>query len=104
MWGALGLFAGGKKKKRNSLVGPNEVAISEDMAYYRDKNYNNMVALFKSGGFQNISAIPLNDLNFLTKSKNGRVDKIAINGNDDFDEGDVFQKNAQIIITYHSIT
>lgn len=61
-----------------------------------------MINVYRSAGFNNIKAIALGDLSFFTAKKNGLVATVSINENDDFDEGDIFQRNANIIITYHS--
>lgn len=102
MWGGLGLFGMNKKKKAKKYVGPNDVVITEAMEGYSDKNYNAAVHLFKGAGFTNVTALPLNDLNMFNQKKNGQVDSVTINGNDEFEEGDVFPKNSNVLITYHS--
>ena len=61
-----------------------------------------MVAQYRSAGFTNVQAVPLHDLNIFTAKKNRQVETVSINGNDDFDEGDIFQKKDSVIITYHS--
>ena len=94
-------FLGGQKNKR--VIRSNEVQITEEMCDCEGKNYNSAVALYQAMGFINVKAIPLCDLNFLTSRKNGRVDEITINGNDDFDEGDIFLKTDRVTITYHSL-
>ena len=102
MWGGLGLFGMSKKKKTKKYVGPNDVVITEAMEGYSDKNYNAAVLLFKGAGFTNVTTVPLNDLNMFNQKKNGQVDSVTINGNDEFEEGDVFPKNSNVLITYHS--
>lgn len=101
MWGEIGIFGLGKKKKR-TVVSVDEAIISESMANYNDKNFNSIVMLYKSAGFMNVNAVPMNDLNLFTMKNNGKVDSVSINGEEDFDEGDVFSKNSHITITYHS--
>lgn len=100
-WGALFLLV--NKKKRTRIVASNEVLITSAMAFCSEDNFNSAVALFRSAGFQNVLTIPLNDLNFFTQRKNGQVDNVTINGDSSFEEGDVFPKTAQVIITYHSM-
>lgn len=91
-----------KKKKIQKTVGTDEVIITSNMMGYKDKNFNSVVAMYKGVGFTNVTAVPLNDLNLLSKKKNGQVDEITINGND-FDEDDIFAKNSYVVITYHSM-
>lgn len=101
MWGGIGLFGLAKKKKR-TVVNADEVIISESMADYSDKNFNSVLMLYKSAGFKNVNAVPMNDLNIFTMKNNGKVDSVSINGEDDFDEGDVFSKSSHITVMYHS--
>lgn len=91
-----------KKKGKRRAISPNEVIISENMSDCEGDNYNSVVARYRSAGFSNIQAIPLNDLNIFSAKKNGQVESVSINGDDDFDEGDIFQKEASVVITYHS--
>ena len=72
------------------------------MEDYGDKNFVSLALLFRSGGFTNVTEVPLKDLSVFSMSKNGRVESVTINGSDDFEEGDIFPKNSNVIITYHS--
>ena len=99
-WGGIGLL-GLKNKKKRVVAGADEVVISESMADYSGKNYNNVVMLFRSAGFKNVNAVPLNDLNMFTMKNNGKVDSVSINGDEEFEEGDIFPKNSHVAITYH---
>lgn len=103
MWGGIGLFMGdNKKKKAHIAVGANEVAITEAMTECTERNYNSVVMLFKGAGFLNVTTVPLNDLNMFNQKKNGQVEEVTINGNNEFEEGDIFLKNSNVLITYHS--
>lgn len=111
MWGIIiggyiGLFtyikSDDKKKKKRKYIGPNEVAITETMEDYADRNFNSIVMLFKTAGFTNVTAIPMNDLTVFNQKKNGQVDMVTINGSEEFEEGDIFSKDSNILITYHS--
>ena len=67
-----------------------------------DYHFNKAVQLYKNAGFININAIPLHDLTRFNQKKDGMVESITINGNDEFEEEEVYPKNANILITYHS--
>jgi len=98
---ALGAYNSGQKRnKRRSKS--NEICISESMTAFNKKDYNSVVQLFKAAGFVNVNAAPLHDLNLITRKKNGKVDTVTINGNDDFQTGDIFPKDSNVLITYHS--
>ena len=91
-----------KKKKLRRIASPYEVQITENMCSSVGKNYNSVEAQFRFAGFSNIHTVPLCDLNFFTSKKNHQVESVSINGHDDFDEGEIFQKSDRVIITYHS--
>lgn len=81
---------------------PSEVQLTEDMNCGEGDNYNVVASMFRSAGFSNVQTVAMGDLNFLTAKKNGQVESVSINGKTDFEEGDIFPKNARVIITYHS--
>lgn len=91
-----------KKQKKKKYVGSNEVAITEAMECCTEKNFNSVVMLFRGAGFTNVTAIPMNDLSMFNQKKNGQVEEVTINGSDEFEEGDIFPKNSNVLITYHS--
>lgn len=101
-WGAMALFTGDSKKKIRHKAGVDEVAITTAMMDCIDYNFNKAVQMYKNAGFININAIPLHDLTRFNLKKDGTVESITINSNDEFEEGDVYPKNANILITYHS--
>lgn len=91
------------KQKSKKVVLSNEVQISKKMRYCKEENYNSVVALYMAAGFINIHPVPLCDLTLFTLKKNEQVEDIIIDGDNDFDEGDIFSKSSNIIITYHSV-
>ncbi|WP_155829314.1 zinc ribbon domain-containing protein [Butyrivibrio sp. AD3002] len=99
-WGALFLFAN-KKNNRRIIAGANEAVISSAMADNSNKNYSSIAILFRGAGFSNVTVVPLHDLNVFNQMKNGQVESVTIDGNSEFEEGDVFSKNANVLITYH---
>lgn len=91
-----------KNKTASIVVGANEAVISSAMTDYWEKNYNSIELLFKGAGFENVTTVPLKDLSIFNRRKSGQVEEVTINGSSRFEEGDVYPKNASIIITYHS--
>lgn len=91
-----------KKKEPKPQLNPDEVMISRAMTFFYNEQFNGAVHIFKAAGFTNVNAVPLHDLSFFNKKLNGQIDKVTINGSNDFDEGDIFKKDANVLITYHS--
>ena len=113
MWGIIigayiAMFTYGGSHKKNSMrqkqVRADQVRISGQLVDCSQMNYHNVVAMYTGAGFRNVTAIPMNDLNFFTMSKNGQVDQVTIDGETDFAEGDVYPKDAAVLITYHGNT
>ncbi len=100
MWG--GLFAINKNKDKRKSHIQNGVIITSAIENAKGRNYEALIAMLRSAGFSNITCVPMNDLNFLTARKNGQVDSLVIDGDDDINEGDIFSTNAAITITYPS--
>ncbi len=91
-----------KKKKKRRYVGPGDSAITAQMLDCVGKNYNSVATIFRSAGFNNVKTLPLGDMGILSLNKNGQVEAVTINGSTGFEEGDVYPKNSNIMITYHS--
>ena len=102
IWGGIITFSDDDKKKRRRRAGENEVKITTAMMDCVDYHYNKAVILYKNAGFTNINAIPLHDLNRFNMKKEGMVESVTINGEEDFEEDEIYSKNANILITYHS--
>ena len=111
LWGIIialyiGLFtmikSKDQKKKARRILAPDEVQITDAMSGFGERDFNSAVVLFQSAGFTNVNAVPLKDLTILNPLKNGKVDKVTING-DFFECGDVFKRDAKVVIMYHSI-
>lgn len=102
IWGGIITFSDDDKKKKRRRAGENEVKITTAMMDCVDYHYNKAVILYKNAGFTNINAIPLHDLTRFNMKKEGMVESVTINGEEDFEEDEIYPKNANILITYHS--
>lgn len=56
----------------------------------------------ENAGFIEITTKENKDLatGFITKDES--VEKVSINGDSDFEEGDIFQEEAAVVVTYHT--
>lgn len=66
------------------------------------KNYQDIVNDMSSTGFVNIQTKPIEDLVTGWLTKDGEVEEITIDGNSSFRIKDRFDKNATVIISYHT--
>ena len=77
-----------------------EVAVPADAYSYRNEDYKEVKKKLSEAGFTSISTKKQYDI-FWGWTKEGTVESVSIDGNTDFEEGDVFKKDADIVITYH---
>lgn len=78
----------------------NEVKMDVDAYDYKYEDYKDVESALKSLGFTNIQYEILYDIVWGWTDE-GEVQSVSIDGNSDFVRGDIFKKNAPIIITYH---
>lgn len=83
-----------------NAVSENEAMVPISASDCKYENYKKIEDEFKSAGFTNISTQILYDIVFGFTSE-GEVQQVTIDGNDDFIKGNVFKKDAEVIITYH---
>lgn len=82
--------------------GKNKVKMPMDAKAYQGENYEEVVQELEDMGFRHIETIPKKDLIIGLITKDGEVAKISIAGDSQFEEGDIFSKDADVIITYHT--
>lgn len=87
---------------KKKYISPYDAQITMPMLDYRGKNFNGIVALYRGAGFEKVTAIPLNDLNMLNMRKNGQVQSVTINGQEILSTEQVYPKNSEVLIMYHS--
>lgn len=80
----------------------NEIQVGTSSKDFKKQNYEDVVTLLKSAGFENIELIENKDLVTGLLISDGNVKSISINGNTDFDAGDWFPADAMVRITYHT--
>ena len=77
-----------------------QVKIDTPASEYQYKIYTDVETALKKLGFTNIKYEVLYDI-FWGFTENGSVESVSIAGNKDFNRGDVFAADSEIIITYH---
>ena len=79
-----------------------EAAAPRSSKKCKNKNYKDIVEEFKEAGFTNIETKSLEDMVIGLLVSEDEVKTVSIDDKDDFDEGDVFNKDVKVIISYHS--
>lgn len=82
----------------------NQVLVPESSSMLEGDNFNEVLERFKAAGFSNIQTEAIYDLDctsFWKRLAYEDVERVSINGNEEFKEGEVFEKDAIVIITYH---
>lgn len=77
-----------------------EVKLDVAASEYKHKNYEDVTAALKTLGFTNIKYEVLYDI-ILGWTDDGEVESVSIADKTDFNRGDVFPADAEIVITYH---
>lgn len=77
-----------------------EVKLDVAASEYKHKNYEDVAAALKTLGFTNIKYEVLYDI-VLGGTDDGEVESVSIADKTDFNRGDVFSADAEIVITYH---
>lgn len=77
-----------------------EVKAPDSALNFIYKDYKDVKDSLSSAGFTNISTNIQYDIIF-GWTKEGEVAKVSIDGDSDFDKGNVFNKDAEVVITYH---
>lgn len=68
---------------------------------YKYKNYQDIISDLNKLGFTNIKTEVVYDIYFGILVSEGESDKITIDGISDFEKGDAFSKDAEIVVTFH---
>lgn len=79
-----------------------EIRIPCAMADYKGEQYEVVIQELEDLGFSNIETAEKKDLVTGWITKEGSVYKVSIGGDSDFEEGDIFKKDAEVVVTYHA--
>lgn len=81
-------------------VGEGEVAVPASASDFKYENYEDVQKDLQDAGFTNITTEILYDIVW-GWTEEGEVDSVSIDGKTSYDKGEVFSKDAPIVITYH---
>ena len=83
-----------------SKHGEDEAAMPQSASSYKYQNYVDVQTELSEAGFTNISFEILYDI-VIGWTEEGEVDSISVDGNTEFEQGQIFKKDVAIVITYH---
>ncbi|MBP3272968.1 MAG: M48 family metallopeptidase [Ruminococcus sp.] len=81
---------------------PDELVVPAGSISYFGRNYKDVEAELRAAGFVEFEITRQPDIKMGIFSSEGDIAKIAINGAEKFDKGDVFGKDAVVSIRYHA--
>jgi mRNA-degrading endonuclease RelE of RelBE toxin-antitoxin system len=76
----------------------------EIVTYFEEKNYEEVIAEFEEAGFMNIKTKQMDDLITGWLTKEGEVDSVLIDGNEDYSTDEKYSNDVEVIITYHTFS
>lgn len=85
-----------------SDVGENQVRITWTKYDLEGKSYKKVINEIQSAGFTNIKEKPIYDITNNTSSL-GLTDYVIIDGSTDYNSGEIFDKDVEIIVPYHQL-
>ena len=88
--------------EQKDIPNKNEVKIPIDVKTFKGDDYEYVIQEFKNMGFKNVQSTAINDLVTGWIIKDGEVEKVSINGDSEFKEGDIFSKDSTVVVTYHT--
>lgn len=88
-------------EKNNVGADEDIITVSVSDTDLKNANYEEVSELLKKDGFTNIKCEPLYDIYLGIMASEGESESITINGLSEFEKGDKFPKDTEIIIKYH---
>ena len=85
-----------------SIESIGKVTVGCDYKSLKNKDYNDVVEILEGYGFTDVEAIGQKDLVTGWINKENTVDYVSIDGDDKFQKGDTFDKDAVVKVYYHS--
>ena len=76
-----------------------EIKMPCSISDYKGENYEEVIKELENLGFYDIETSAKKDLITGWITKDGSVDKISIDGDNNFEEGDIFPEDAEVVVT-----
>ena len=79
-----------------------QIKTTKSSKKFKGEDYQDVVAELENMGFNNIETVPLGDLKKGILHKDGHVKEVSIGGKTKFKDGEIFDMDAVVIVSYHS--
>lgn len=83
---------------------PNVLEVNKSSDEMSGENYQTVISEFEEIGFTNIETKVLDDLITGWLTKDGEIEQVEINGTTEFSANDSFEKDSEIVVTYHTFS
>lgn len=88
------------KAAKNYMQGV--IFVSCTASSFRGADYLDVIHNLQGMGFTNININEIrHNRNFLTRNIYGKVESVSINGNSEFQKGDMFAQGAHVVVSFH---
>ncbi|MBQ8859351.1 MAG: DUF4839 domain-containing protein [Clostridia bacterium] len=88
--------------QNNNTTSSNEIRLPASSNDYKNQSYIDALDDFEAAGFTNIKLKIIYDLVTGWLTSDGEIEEVLVNGSSSFTKGDVYQKDTEIIIVYHT--
>ena len=79
-----------------------KIRVPKSASECKGKDYLDVKALFESAGFTNVNVRAIEDLVTGWITKDGSVERVSINGDDDFGSSSKFDPVVEVVVMYHT--
>ena len=86
---------------RDEKISEDEIKIAFSKSEFTIKDKDIVINKLKEYGFTNIKENPVYDITFGLFASEKQTSSVTIDGKEDYKRGDVFKKDAEIIVSYH---
>lgn len=92
-----------KKNLISRMIGrkANVIALGNNSSELLHEHLYPVISKLRAWGFKNIKTIPISDVNAHNNNFIFEVEQIVISGTGFFEQGDCFEDNTEVIVTYH---
>ena len=88
--------------QNNNTTTSNEISLPASSSDYKNQSYADVLDDFETAGFTNIKLKAIYDLITGWLTSDGEIEEVLVNGASSFTKGDVYPKDTEIIIVYHT--